>query len=260
MLILRSCSCRSESPAPHVRVATFNIENFPKHTQQIRGAFEEIQKLRAPIVAVQEITNPEVFITAAKHRLGESWRFEFVETGSVLDHRIGVLYDSAVVKHVKTRVHDETKLEGQHKPVFDAEFRIGDARLRVLVVHLKAGGENHPVRTRQYAALKKVIERVSRDGMPIILLGDFNSTGDADREDLSQVPLGWLTQPLACSAFWNKEEEGCPRSRLDHVLSTQKAKEVRAAGACESEGCNWQDRCPLYSEQVSDHCPVVVEL
>ncbi|MBA3499152.1 MAG: hypothetical protein H0T65_02190, partial [Deltaproteobacteria bacterium] len=107
--------CRDDEPV-RIRIATFNIENFPKSTKQIVGAFEEIKAMNAPIVGLQEITNPEVFSTAAKRRLGEQWRFEFIETGSVLEHRLGVLYDSRVVRHVKTRVHNGTRLEGQQKP------------------------------------------------------------------------------------------------------------------------------------------------
>jgi endonuclease/exonuclease/phosphatase family metal-dependent hydrolase len=259
LLAARSCTCRDDEPA-RLRIATFNIENFPKSTRQVAGAFEEIAKLDAPIVAVQEITNPVVFETAAKRRLGEHWRFEFIETGSVLEHRLGVLYDSRVVRHVKTRVHTGTQLEGQQKPVLDVELEHAGDRIRVLVVHFKAGGENHPVRTRQYAALRKIVADVKRGGAAVVLLGDFNATGDADREDLAAVDLRWLTQPLACTAFRTNYNSGCPRSRLDHVLSTQPAVEVRAFGGCATDGCAWQDRCPLYAAEVSDHCPVLVDV
>lgn len=260
MLVVRSCTCRDDEPR-RIRIATFNIENFPKSTKQIAGAFDEIARLDAPIVAVQEITNPEVFVTAARRRLGAHWRAELVETGSVLEHRIGVLYDSRIVRHVRTRVHDGTRLEeGRHKPVLDVEFAHGGERLRVLVLHFKAGGENHPVRRRQYAALARIVADVKLDGAPVVVLGDFNATGDADRDDLGRLDLRWLTQPLACSAFWDQADDGCPRSRLDHVLSTQQAAEVRAYGGCAADGCNWQDRCPLYAAEVSDHCPVLVEI
>lgn len=259
VLAARACTCRDDEPQ-RLRIATFNIENFPKSTRQIAGAFEEIRRLDAPIIAVQEITNVEVFQSAARRRLGEAWRFEFTETGSVLEHRLGVLYDSRVVRHVKTRVHDGTVLDGRHKPVLDVEFAHGQRHIRVLVLHFKAGGENHPVRTRQHAALRRIIASVKGDGMPVVVLGDFNATGEADREDLAAIDLRWLTQPLVCTAFRTYYESGCPRSRLDHVLSTQPAVEVRASGGCATDGCAWQDRCPLYAVEVSDHCPVLVEV
>lgn len=255
VLVLR---CRDEPPK-HLTIATFNIENFPKSAKQIAGAFDEIVATGAPIVAVQEITNPTVFESAMQRRLGASWRVVFLETGSVLDHRIGVLYDSRVATLVKTRVHRGTALEGQQKPTLDVELAYRGQHVRVLVLHLKAGGENHPVRTRQYAALAKIIAEVKRAKQPVVLLGDFNATGPADREDLAALDLRWLTEPLACTAFWERDD-GCPRSRLDHVLSTQPARTVRATGACAKEGCGASDSCPLYAHEVSDHCPVVVDI
>lgn len=251
--------CRDDD-RPNLRVATFNIENFPKHERQIAGAFDEIARLDAPIVGVQEITKVDVFRAEAKKRLGASWRFEAIGTGSVLDHHLGVLYDSARVKHVKTRVHDGTRLGSTHKPVMDVELRYGSERVRVLVLHLKAGGENHPVRTRQHAALRRIVDDVKKSGARVVLVGDFNATGEADREDLARVPLRWLTEGLPCSAFRTQYDEGCPRSRLDHVFATDAAAHVRATGGCAEHGCGWQDRCPLYAVEVSDHCPVVVEL
>lgn len=259
LLIARACRCRDED-APPLRIATFNIENFPKHDRQVAGAFDEIARLDAPIVAVQEITDADAFAAAARRRLGTRWRFESIETGSVLGHRLGVLYDGGRVRHVKTRVHDGTRLDGRYKPVLDVELASGGARVRVLVVHLKAGGENHPVRRRQYAALARIVADVKRAGTPVVLLGDFNATGEADRDDLARVDLHWLTEGLGCTAFWDQLDQGCPRSRLDHVLSTRRATLVRAAGGCAADGCGWQDRCPLYAAEVSDHCPVLVEL
>jgi endonuclease/exonuclease/phosphatase family metal-dependent hydrolase len=94
-------------------------------------------------------------------------------------------------------------------------------------------------------------------------MGDFNATEPADREDLARLAratgLVWATEGLACSAFWSRDD-GCPRSRLDHVLTSTAPRSVTAAGACATEGCDRQDRCPRYVHDVSDHCPVVVDL
>ena len=258
LVAIRTCVCR-EAPSPNLRVATFNIENFPKTDRQVVRAFDEIERLDAPIIGVQEITDLDVVRKAMRARLGKSWQAEFIETGSVLDHHLGVVFDKRRVKHVKTRVHDGTRLGSTHKPVLDVELAHGKERVRVLVLHFKAGAENHPVRTRQHAALRRIIEDVKKSGATVVVLGDFNATGDADREDLARAPIHWLTEGLACSSFWQRAD-GCPRARLDHLLSTARAKEVKAAGGCAADGCDWQDRCPLYAAEVSDHCPVVVEL
>ena len=93
------------------------------------------------------------------------------------------------------------------------------------------------------------------------MLGDYNATGDADRARLAgladRTHLVWATEPLACSAFWSREE-GCYRSRLDHVLMTARPRHVEARGGCATHGCEMEASCPRYYSEVSDHCPVVV--
>ncbi len=256
----RSCGTCDDDP-PALRIASFNIEDFPKDERQIEGAFAEIAAVDVPVIALQEITDPAVFEREAKARLGERWQFVYEEP--VPDHhRTGVLFDSTVYRHVATRAHDETRLGGRHKGVLDIELAHGKQKIRVLVVHLAAGSENQPIRHQQYAALQTIVARVLRSGSPVTLLGDFNATSDNDREDLAAIArttgMTWATEALACTAFWRRDD-GCPRSRLDHVLSTEIPRDVHAAGACAVDGCEWQDRCPLYATQISDHCPVVVE-
>src|SRR5688572_612612 len=122
------CTCRDE-PIANLRVATFNIENFPKSARQIAGAFDEMKRLEAPIIGVQEITDLDAFRNAARDHLGKTWQAEFISTGSVLDHHLGVLFDRSRVRHVKTRVHDGTRLGSTHKPVMDVELAVGSQRV-----------------------------------------------------------------------------------------------------------------------------------
>jgi len=246
------------------RAATFNIEHFPKDQRQVDGAFAEMATLDAGIIAVQEITDTELFAVTARRRLGADWQFvpEHPPDGQ-FDHQLGVLFDRRAYTFVGRRLHDGTRLLGRHKPTLDVELRdraTGEA-LHVLVIHFKSGGESHPIRRRQYAALGAIVAEVRRAGAPVIVLGDFNATGEADRADLAQLAsttgTTWATESLACSAFWDRLDT-CPTSRLDHVLTTVPPVDTRAAGACATVGCDTQDRCPLYEEHVSDHCPVVV--
>ena len=268
VIAVRARSCDPE-PA-RLRVATFNIEDFPKHARQVDRVFDEIAKLDAGIVAVQEIIDHELFATAARQKLGQTWSFVHVDTAPLdvpaphRSHHLGVLFDRSRFTLVSVAVHDETRLVGgRHKPTLEVRLQPeSGAIVRVLVVHLKAGGEGRPIRARQLRALAEVARSAQRSGDRVVLLGDFNATAEEDRTDIAALArhadLSWTTERLACSAFWSRDD-GCPRSRLDHVASGMPARSVTAAGACETEGCAWQDRCPLYSEQVSDHCPVVVE-
>lgn len=267
-LVVQRCG---DDPAPPARwrCATFNIENFPKHERQISGAFDEIAQLDAAVVAVQEILEPQLFAATARERLGPAWDFVALDTSprdppQIVQH-LGVLFDRRVFELVATRSHDGTRLDDRYKPTFDVELRAtaSGEHVRVLVVHLKAGGDSQPIRARQYAALRAIVAEVTRSGAPVILLGDFNATSDADRSELARLAaatdLRWSSEPLTCSAFWALDDS-CPRGRLDHVLTTLAATEVRATGGCAIDGCAAQDRCPIYAEQVSDHCPVVITL
>jgi endonuclease/exonuclease/phosphatase family metal-dependent hydrolase len=246
------CTCSTHHRDP-VRIATFNIEDFPKDARQVDGAFTEIAATGASIVAVQEIGDAPLMESTARQRLGAAWRFVAAGSG---DHDVGVLYDGSAWTLAGTIVHDETRLGGRHKPAFEVRLARDGRELHVFVLHLKAGGDGHDIRERQLAALAPVLLTTPGDK---IVLGDFNATGPADRDDIAALArdtdLLWTSEPLACTAFWSRED-GCPRSRLDHVLASRRAR-IEVGGACATEGCEWQQSCPLYTQQVSDHCPVV---
>ena len=268
------CACKEPPPSREpLRLATFNIEDFPKDRRQIDGAFGEIADLHSGIIAVQEIGDPELLEREAKRRLGRSWQLAHVDTRPIGEtrrgHHIGVLFDGTRWQSTIVRVFDDTRLAGgRHKPVLDVRLRAasrdaGDAAevMHVLVLHLKSGSEGRAIRHAQLGALHHIIQDVQREGRPVVVMGDFNATDEGDRDDLAMLArdlrLTWATEPLACTAFWARED-GCPRSRLDHVLTWKPPSEVHAAGACAREGCEWQASCPVYARQVSDHCPVVV--
>jgi endonuclease/exonuclease/phosphatase family metal-dependent hydrolase len=275
LMLRTSCgSCRHDDVRGRVRFATFNIENFPKDDRQIDGAFAEIASLDAGFVGVQEISDPELFLRSARARLGASWDFAYVDprpldpdaARTMTSHHLGVVFDRRAWHFAALVAHDETRLaDGRNKPTLDVRLvpAGGGAPIHVLVVHFKAGGDGRVIRAQQYPALVQVVRKVQRSGERIVLMGDFNATSDDDRTDLAALAkatgLTWATEPLACSAFWSRDD-GCFRSRLDHVLTWAPPSSMHAAGACATEGCAWQDSCPLYVDQISDHCPVVVEL
>jgi endonuclease/exonuclease/phosphatase family metal-dependent hydrolase len=265
------CRDTAQGGAGRIRIATFNIENFPQSSGHVDAAFAELASLDASIIALQEIEQPALVKREAHERLGDSWHFVHVSTAPLPSsahraHHIGVLFDRDAWTLLSTTVHEGTRLEhGRHKPTFEVRLQPaggGDA-IRVLVVHLKSGSDGRPLRARQLAALERIVRDVARSGERVVLLGDFNATEDAgDRPDIARIAsageLVWATEELACSAFWSRND-GCPRSRLDHVLTWTTPATVTAHGACATEGCDWQESCPIYREQVSDHCPVVVE-
>lgn len=240
-----------------VRVATFNIENFPRDGRQVEGAFAAIDALDAEVVAVQEITDPVRFAREARRRLGPRWRF--VHDSGGLEQRLGVLYDSERFALAYARTHDDTQVDGRGKPVLEARLRRrgGGRALRLFVVHLKAGGDYAHVRREQLRRLTPRIEDAAQSWDEVILLGDFNATGEQDRRTLArlarQTGLAWASEELECTSYWNRRD-GCVGSALDHVLTREPPEEIEARGPCETEGCHRRDRCPLFHREVSDHC------
>lgn len=261
------CSCKTVPPPQlPLRFATFNIEDFPKSRSQVHDAFTEIVKSEASVIAVQEIGDSALFEDSAQGRLGPSWRFVHIDTRPIGEvrggHDIGVLFDGARWKADWWRAFDDTRLAaGRHKPVLAVHLRGGGIAFTVLVVHLKSGRDGREIRATQLYALANVIRRVAKGSERIVVLGDFNATSPEDRDDLAGLAresrLVWASEPLACTAFWDRTD-GCPRSRLDHVLMWTRPVTIRAGGACATEGCDWEESCPLYAYRVSDHCPVIV--
>ena len=262
-LLVLLLACRRE-PAP-VRVATFNIEDFPKNPAQVRAAFDELLATHASIIAVQEIDDPALFARAAHARFGAQWQFVPSAWTQHEEHprHTGVLFDGARWQLAGSTLHLDTTLGVQHKPTLEVDLAPvgGGDVVRVLVVHFKAGSDGYDVRLLQHAALARILDRLPR-GSHTIVMGDFNATEPGDRTALQNLATGrlaWATAPLECSAFWRREDS-CPRSRLDHVLTWLYPTHVEVLGACKRDGCDTQDRCPLYATAVSDHCPVVITL
>jgi endonuclease/exonuclease/phosphatase family metal-dependent hydrolase len=117
-------------------------------------------------------------------------------------------------------------------------------------------------RRKQLEALAPVLRRAVESGDRVLLAGDFNATSEADRGTIAALAaatgLRWVTEDLACSHFWERDD-GCHASRLDQVLMSWTPDSVVARGPCETEGCDVSGRCPVFRDQVSDHCAVTID-
>ena len=247
-----------------LRIATFNIEEFPQSERQVTGAFEAIGELDAPVVAVQEITDPGAFAKAARRHLGDSWKFTANRRGAKM--RLGVLYDDSEFELVRTKQHDGPSLDGRHRPAVEVVLRprAGGRDLRVVVVHLKAGGaDGLEIRRRQLEELEQVLANVLGGDDKVVVMGDFNAATPEDRALIAgmadRLELYWASEALGCTAYWEPPQR-CLGVALDHVLVNGPALQTEALGPCETEGCDPGDQCPVFRHEVSDHCPVVSDI
>lgn len=253
--------CGERDRAPDLRLVSFNIENYPKSRAQVEQVFTAIAELEAHAIGVQEITNPPSFAAEAKRRLGEHWRFVYA-VPSPRQH-VGVLFDGRIFELVSTTTHTETIVYRGGKPAFEARLRPrrGGQVVRLIVIHLKASGVSGSVRAAQLRALEPVLIEARRSGDRFVLLGDFNATDHHDRARIDNLArsldMTWASRDLECTAYW-KPEQTCRGSALDQVVSTDGVT-ATVRGACAESGCN-PDECPTWYSQVSDHCPVQIEL
>jgi exonuclease III len=254
--VVRARGCAQGPP----RIATFNIENYPKSASQEEGAFEAIRALGSPAVAVQEITDPDAFCGAAQRRLGPSWNCVFTDRPA---QRVGLLHDRSALELLSTAIHAQTEVYNGAKPVLEARLRpvAEGSAIRMFVLHLKAGGDGGPVRERQLRALRPVLAAAVSSGERVVVLGDFNATGPGDAAFIAtyarSLGLHFASEDVPCTAYWNRRD-GCLGVALDHILTSFRA-EVRAEGPCRTEGCEMRPVCPVFHGAVSDHCPVTVE-
>jgi exonuclease III len=253
-------SCLGEE----VRVATFNIEDFPKSPRQVPGAFAAILESDADIVAVQEIRSTTVLKHSARALLGPEWKF--VSSRRATSHRLGVLYDSEMFTVLSTKDHTELELYRGARPAFEVRLRSRDDSkvvVRVITVHLKAGSDGESVRRKQLDALEAIVRKARGSGDKLVVLGDFNSTSNGDQVRIGKLAraarMEWATEKIECTSYWRRND-GCVGSRLDHILTSEPVDAAVARGACETEGCDRKPQCPVYREHVSDHCPVTVDL
>ncbi|MFW5968016.1 MAG: endonuclease/exonuclease/phosphatase family protein [Persicimonas sp.] len=246
-------------------VATFNIQDYPQSDEQAAGAFELVGALEVDAVGVQEITDARHFERFTDDYLGEDWEVAFADQRRVR-HRVGLAFDSTDVELVESRTHRETVVQYGARATLEAHLRsespFGARTVRVFVVHLKAGGDHSAIRQKQLRRLRPIVDEAVASDDDVVLMGDFNTTGPADVRAVDalaeSVGLEWTTRDIGCTAYW-EPDDNCESSTLDHILATRSTDEVDAVGACESVGCESRHSCPIYVDNVSDHCPVRAE-
>lgn len=246
----------------NLRVATFNIADFPRNDQQVELAFNQIRDLDIDLIALQEVMDPERIMREASSRLGNSWYFVVPSEEQNPERRVALLYNDDRLELIDVIVDEGTRLDKDYRPILMGIFRDrqDDTEWGFATVHLKAGGDSVHIREQQYRALRFFLYE---DYGPeeLILMGDFNATSERDRENIEDLAFAtgmeWPTEELACTSFW-KTRNKCEGSALDHAVSTS-MPEVRLEGVCKREGCVSKDQCPVEWYTLSDHCPIVFE-
>lgn len=271
LLGLGRCGIRC-GPPPSA-LATFNIRDFPERPEQIPAAFAVMRELDVPVIAVQEIRDVDMFQAGAREYLGSDWASVFNhepvdgQTSQSRPRRVGLAWDGGRYRLDFYLTHDDVRVRPTQRPALEVRLtpRAEGPALRVFVVHLKAGGKlkDHQLRREQLMRLRRVVDAAMRSNDEVIVIGDFNASGPADRYALQQfaddTATVWASAKLPCTAYWRPEGR-CEGSALDHAFTRAAPRTIAAKGACERAGCTPGERCPIDYARVSDHCPVALQL
>jgi endonuclease/exonuclease/phosphatase family metal-dependent hydrolase len=263
-----------------LRVATWNLRNFPDEGQDLARLQARLRELSADVIAVQEIRD-----AAALRELMPGWELALSEAGGRGGQRLGFLYDPSQLELVgEPREHKRLAMGGSVRPGLSGYLRArgGGPDFHVLVVHLKARGEGYALRRSQWEVLAEIVQEIARDDADVIVLGDFNATGPArgtPGEELTQldarlgqVGLQRVVNGSGCSVYWDgaRRDAWHEPSQLDLVwVSGLLEADVAALRAepllhCARHACRPFRSTQSYPERdyadLSDHCPVVVDL
>ncbi len=262
--------------AAELRVATWNLEWLtargfgdpalpddvhPKQPDGVDALRRYALLLDADIVAFQEVDGPEI---AAQVFPPE--RYAVFTTGDHVVQRVGfaVRRGIAVVRNpdlVGLDVYPTA--EHRLRSGADITLDLPGGRLRMLAVHLKSGcsharlsgdsGRVCETLRRQIAPLQGWIAQRRDEGVPFVLLGDFNRRME-DRDELLAALSA--TAPLLRAT----EGRGSPcwggNSFIDHILAGGAARGWMQADTLRV--MVYRETSEAAKQQLSDHCPVSV--
>ncbi len=249
-----SGNCRAE-----LRVATWNVEHFPKTDVTEDAVVSVVEQLDIDVLGMQEIEARGPFEAVVEAL--EGWSGEL---GHAADTRVGALFDGQRVTVTRTEHLFTSDSWSFPRPVLAVTLALRDhlhgAEVTFVVVHLKAmnDGTSQSRREAGVAKLRDWIDARRAEGRTrFVLLGDFND--DLRDNDVfgpllaSEANVTALTRPL--------EQRGdfsyVPFPRLiDHMFATDETADALARRWTQVLALE-EDWNGDFVETVSDHRPVL---
>ena len=261
--------------AAELKVATWNLEWLtlrpagdpalpdnvrPKGAESTALLRRYALALDADVVAIQEVDGPE-----AAALVFPPDRYAVFMTNDAVVQRVGFAVRRGITVQ---RNPDLTALDiypnalRRLRSGADITLDLPGGRLRLLAVHLKTGchgerfsnpGRNCETLRRQVAPLQGWIAQRREEGMPFVILGDFNRRMEGRDELLAALAS---TAPLARAT----EGHGTPcwggNTFIDHILAGGAARGWMQPGTMRV--LVYRETDEAAKETLSDHCPVSV--
>jgi endonuclease/exonuclease/phosphatase family metal-dependent hydrolase len=271
----RSLTASALPESGALRVATWNLRNFPGRGQDVQGIADGVRSLGASLVAVQEVKDADELRTRLPGKT-----LVLSKGGGRGHQRLGFAYDPAPLAPVGApREHRELTAGGRVRPALTQAFevRATGTRFDAIVVHLKAMPKGAALRQTQWAQLQDIVRRADRR---VLVLGDFNPVGGEGRSareelaalDRALAPADLTRIPVedGCSAYWDgpRRDAWKEPSLLDLIFvrgfDAKTPLLAHAGGHCAAHACESLRSTDAYPdtsfETLSDHCPIHVDL
>lgn len=225
------------------------------------------ERLEADVIALQEVDGPEA---AARVLNPRDYAFHFPDERDI--QRAGFAWRRSLrVTANPDLVGLDLRPHARYSLRRGADITVevpGGSRLRLLSVHLNAGCREGPLQPnirecdslrQQAAVLAGWIAERRREGVPFMILGDFNRQIRGEDEFLGMLaqhgPLLRATEGVS-NPCW--AQEGRARPFIDHILIGGAARGWLVERSLRV--MVYADRDPRMRELISDHCPISVRM
>ena len=217
--------------------------------------------LDADVVAFQEVEGPQ-----AAARVFPTDRYTIVMTDDHVVQRVGFAIRRGIrfernadLRGLVTYPHARFALRSG----IDVTLLLGGSRLRLLNVHLKTGCHYDRLtsRRRSCETLRKQVPTLTgwvaqrrAEGVPFVLMGDFNRQMDGPDDLLSAIEAG---RPLLRATAGQATPCWGGNSFIDHIIAGGAAR-----GWMEPKTLRvlvYREHDAAMKEHLSDHCPVSVK-
>ncbi len=259
--------------AAELKIATWNLDWLttraagdhelpsdvtPRSDEDFNRLAQYAQELDADLIAIQEVDGFRAASKVFPHD-----RYSIHMTHDHVVQRVGIV----VRRGLKYDINPDVTGLGEHhlRSGADITLHLGGSDLRVLAVHLKKGCREVPLTKATTHVCEELRDQVPvladwitarrQDGVPFLVLGDFNrwmDSRDTLLADLRQAaPLVRATEGHS-SPCWGGE------NFIDHILAGGPAAGWMHPDTLRVLTYSETDRA--MKDRLSDHCPVSVRL
>jgi hypothetical protein len=254
-----------------LRVGTWNLEHLqakpgrgakPRTLRDFQRMRDYGESLQFDVLAVQEVVD-----VAALERVfsASTFRFELSQSGGAMRCGFVIRKGISFVRHPDV---EALSLGGRVRPGVDLEIRSEEKKLRLLAVHLKSGcfddASGHrqacEIAERQRPLLEAWSDARVREGIPFIVLGDFNRrfrSGDSFWESWDDGEPAGLDLALAGEGSLSECRDGRYPDFIDHLVFDARAVTLARPGSWRQwnySGNDWK------RYKLSDHCALTIDL